>query len=111
MAAFLGLLPHVLHHAGPLAGAAFFAGVGGTLLFGALGFVAAIPLLLRLHRRTGTWRAPAMVLALFAAMFSLSAFVIGPAITGEGEGGDDTAGSPALTTPAGTAAGHEAHHD
>jgi len=31
-AALLGAAPHVLHHAGPLAGAALFAGLGGTLL-------------------------------------------------------------------------------
>ena len=36
-AAVLGAAPHVLHHAGPLAGAALLAGVGGKLLFGALG--------------------------------------------------------------------------
>ena len=31
-AALLGAAPHVLHHAGPPAGAALFAGLGGTLL-------------------------------------------------------------------------------
>ena len=41
----IGLLPHVLHHVGPLAGAAILAGAGGTLLFAAIGFVAAIPFL------------------------------------------------------------------
>lgn len=29
-----GIAPHVLHHAGPIAGAALLAGAGGTLLFG-----------------------------------------------------------------------------
>ena len=58
-AALLGAAPHVLHHAGPLAGAALFAGVGGTLLFGALGLAAATPLLLRMRRRSGSWRRPA----------------------------------------------------
>lgn len=107
LAAVLGLLPHVLHHVGPLAGAALFAGVGGTLLFGAVGLVAALPFLLRVHRRCGTWRMPAVLLATFAAMFSLSAFVIGPAITG---GGDEQA-EPAITTPGGTPPGsHEEHH-
>jgi hypothetical protein len=79
----VGILPHVLHHVGPLAGAALLAGVGGTLLFGAIGFVASIPFLLRLHRRFRSWRAPALALVVFAAMFSLSSFVIGPAISGE----------------------------
>lgn len=106
VAAVLGLLPHVLHHVGPLAGAALFAGVGGTLLFGAIGLVAAIPFLLRVHRRCGNWRVPAALLASFAAMFSLSAFVIGPAITGEN---DDS--KPAVTTPGGGSSGsHESHH-
>lgn len=80
----LGLLPHVLHHVGFLAGTALVAGSGGTALFGALGFLASIPFLLRLRRRFGTWRAPAIGLLIFAAMFSLSAFVIGPAISGSG---------------------------
>ena len=80
--AFIGLLPHVLHHAGPLAGAALLAGATGRALFAAIGFVAAIPFLRRLRLRFGTWRAPAIALAVFAAMFSLSSFVIGPAISG-----------------------------
>lgn len=79
-AVVLGVLPHVLHHVGLFAGA-LFAGVGGSLLFGAVGFLAAIPFLLRVHRRSGTWRTPAVLLALFAVMFSISTFVIGPAIT------------------------------
>ena len=80
----LGLLPHVLHHVAILAGTALVAGSGGTALFGALGFLASIPFLLRLRRRFGTWLAPAIGLLIFAAMFSLSAFVIGPAISGTG---------------------------
>lgn len=73
-------MPHVLHHVGLFAGA-LFAGAGGSLLFGVVGFLAAIPFLLRVHRRTGTWRMPAALLALFAVIFSISTFVIGPAIT------------------------------
>jgi hypothetical protein len=80
----VGLLPHVLHHIGLLAGTALVAGSGGTALFGALGLLASVPLLLRLRRRFGTWVAPAIGLLVFAAMFSLSAFVIGPAISGTG---------------------------
>ena len=80
----LGLLPHILHHVAILAGTALVAGSGGTALFGVLGFVASIPFLLRLRRRFGTWLAPAIGLLIFAAMFSLSAFVIGPAISGTG---------------------------
>ncbi len=94
-----GLAPHVLHHVGPLAGAALLGGATGTVLFAAIGFVAAIPFLLRLHRRFATWKAPAIALAVFVAMFSLSAFLIGPAITG----GSDT---PNLEQPG----GHLGHH-
>ena len=107
-AAFTGLLPHVLHHAGPLAGTALFAGVGGSLLFFAIGLVVAIPFLRRIHRRFGTWRAPAIALALFAIVFSISTFVIAPAITASDGGGRASAtGSP--SQPALSA--HEAHHE
>jgi hypothetical protein len=98
--AFVGLLPHVLHHVGPLAGAALLAGATGRVLFAAIGFVAAIPFLRRLQRRFGTWRAPAFALALFAAMFSLSSFVIGPAISG-----DSGSARPGIEQD-----GHEQHH-
>jgi len=80
----VGLLPHVLHHVTLLAGTALVAGSGGTALFGALGLLASVPFLLRLRQRFGTWRAPALGLLIFAAMFSLSTFVIGPAISGAG---------------------------
>lgn len=96
-----GLAPHVLHHVGPLAGAALLAGAGGRLLFAAIGFVAAIPFLLRLRRRFASWKAPAIALAIFAAMFSLSSFVIGPLITGGG--GSD---KPGIEQPA----DHASHH-
>ena len=68
----MGLLPHVLHHIGLLAGTALVAGSGGTALFGALGLLASIPMLVRLYRRFGSWIAPALGLLVFAAMFSLS---------------------------------------
>jgi len=35
----LAVVPHVLHHIGILAGAAFLTGLGGSLLLGALGLV------------------------------------------------------------------------
>jgi apolipoprotein N-acyltransferase len=99
---FIGLLPHVLHHVGPLAGAALLAGATGTVLFAAIGFVAAAPFLLRVYRRFGTWRAPAIALAIFAAMFSLSSFVIGPTVSDRG----DPVTKPGIEQPA----GHAAHH-
>lgn len=93
----LGLAPHLLHHISLLAGTALVAGSGGTTLFAVAGLVMSVPLLLRLRRRFGTWLAPAVGLAAFAAMFALSAFVIGPAISG-------TASSPA------PAVDHSNHH-
>ena len=97
IATIVGLFPHVLHHIGLLAGVALVTGTGGTILFGLVGLAASIPLLVRLHRRFRTWRAPAIALVVFAAMFSLSSFVIGPAISGDSGG---------TKTPA----GHEQHH-
>lgn len=111
VAVVLGLLPHVLHHVGLLAGAALLAGTAGTLLFGAIGLVAAIPFLLRVHRRCGNWRVPAALLATFAAMFSISAFVIGPALSGADNDGGGTATPTHQTAPGAPAkTGHDAHH-
>ena len=62
-AAVLGAAPHELHHVGPLAGAAVLAGVSGKLLFGAVGFLLAVPMLRRVHRRQGSWTVPGGVLA------------------------------------------------
>lgn len=80
--AVTGLAPHVLHHVGPLAGAAILAGTGGRVLFAGVAVVVSVPFLLRLHRRFGTWLAPAIAFVVMAALFSLSSFVIGPAISG-----------------------------
>lgn len=91
--AIFGVIPHVLHHVGALAGTALVAGSGGTALFGSVGLLLSVPLLLRLRRRFGSWRAPAIGLAVFAAMFALSTFVIGPAISG---GGADPAPGPVV---------------
>lgn len=79
-AAITGAAPHVLHHVGPLAGTALVAGAGGRALFGLAGFVATIPMLRRLRRRTGSWRAPALALAAFAAIYTASTLFVGPAI-------------------------------
>lgn len=98
----LGILPHVLHHIGPLAGAALLAGAGGTALFAAIGFVASIPFLIRLHRRFHTWVAPAIATVLFAVMFILSTLVIAPAISGRGT----TTPAPSVQQPT----GHASHH-
>jgi hypothetical protein len=81
--AVMGLLPHVLHHVGLLGGAVLVSGATGNVLFAVLGIVFSLPLLRRLHRRFGTWKAPTLALGVFTLMFSLSAFVIGPAISGD----------------------------
>ena len=78
----VGLAPHVLHHIALLGGTALLAGSGGTALFAVVGLVASVPLLLRLRQRFGSWWAPVIGLSVFAMMFVLSAFVIGPAISG-----------------------------
>ncbi len=78
--AAMGLAPHVLHHIGLLAGTALLAGIGGTVLFGVLGLATMLPMLLRLRRRFSTWWAPGVAVAVFAAMFAVSTFLIGPAL-------------------------------
>lgn len=103
--AVMGLLPHVLHHVSFFAGAALLTGVGGNLAFGALGLLFSVPLLRRLYRRFHTWKAPAVALAVFATMFSLSAFVIGPAISGN----DDPAPAPSGQDV--SPEEHAEHHD
>ncbi|GAB2856945.1 hypothetical protein [Nocardioides pacificus] len=106
----MGLLPHVLHHVGIFAGAFLVAGVAGNLIFGTAGLLLTIPLLLRLFRRFGTWKAPAIAVAVFAAMFSLSTFVLGPALTvGTSEPGPDP-GTPAPTQTSPTDPAHDTHH-
>lgn len=79
-AAVTGAAPHVLHHIGPLAGTAIVAGAGGLVLFGVAGLVITIPMLRRLRSRTGSWRAPSLALAAFAAVYTLSTLFVGPAI-------------------------------
>ncbi|WP_345045740.1 hypothetical protein [Georgenia daeguensis] len=98
----MGLAPHVLHHVGPLVGTALVAGAGGTALFGLLGLAASVPMLVRLKRRFASWWAPVVALLVFAAMFGISSFVIGPRIS-------------AATDPAEPAVSetvdHGVHHD
>lgn len=101
----MGLLPHVLHHAGFVIGVGLFAGAVGNLVFGVLGLLLSIPLLRRLYRRYGTWKAPAIALMIFDGMFASSAFVIGPWINGGST--PSQAPSPTNTT---TITDHTGHH-
>ncbi len=98
--AVTGLAPHVLHHVGPLAGAAFVSGALGTSLFAIVGFVVTIPLLLRLRRRFGSWKVPAVALALFAAIFVISNTVVGSLVAA-----GDEVGRPPVTDEE-----HQDHH-
>jgi predicted PurR-regulated permease PerM len=100
LGALVGLAPHVLHHVGPLVGTALVAGAGGTVLFGVVGLIASVPMLIKLHRRFSSWWAPAIALAAFTAMFLISSFVIGPLISGSGQ----------PTAPGITTVDHDAHH-
>lgn len=78
-----GVAPHVLHHVGPLAGAALLAGTGGKLIFFLIGLAVATPMLVRLYRRFHTWTAPAVAITVFALTYTLSSLYLGPLITGE----------------------------
>lgn len=104
--AALGILPHVMHHIGLLAGAALLTGVLGNGILYVVGLLMSIPLLKRLRSRFQTMWAPAIGVALFTALFSLSAFVVGPAISGGGEQVPATTPAPAVTTTP----GHDGHH-
>jgi hypothetical protein len=110
-AAVLGAAAHVLHHVGPLAGAALLAGATGKLLFGALGFLLAVPMLRRLRRRAGSWRVPRGALALMTVIFTFSSFVIGPALAGSGDEPRTPSKNVPSTAPQSVAQDeHEAHH-
>lgn len=101
----LGVLPHVMHHIGLLAGAALVTGAADNAAFYALGLLFSLPLLRRLYRRFRTWWAPALAVGAFTVLFAFSALVVGPALT--------TARSPANPpqAPAGTPMqDHAAHH-
>lgn len=78
-----GVAPHLLHHVGPLAGAALLAGAGGQVLFFLAGIALATPMLIRLYRRFRTWAAPAMAVGIFAITYTLSTLFVGPLFTGE----------------------------
>ena len=99
--ALIGVVPHALHHVGPLAGAALVAGATGKVVFGVIGLVASIPFLRRLYRRFHTWRAPAAALGVFVVGFAVSALVIGPAISDS-----DAPAEPGIQQPS----NHAGHH-
>jgi len=97
-----GVAPHVLHHVGPLAGAAVLAGTAGRILFFIIGLAVATPMLIRLYVRYRTWAAPAIAVAVFALTYTVSSLYLGPLLTGETPGPTD----PASVTTTVDAHGH-----
>ena len=83
--AVTGVAPHVLHHVGPLAGAALLAGFAGQVLFFVLGLALSVPILLKLYRRFGTPLAPAIAVIAFVAVFTFSSVVVAPLLTDSDE--------------------------
>ena len=102
--AVLGLVPHVLHHVGLIAGAAFLTGAGGNAALYLVGLLLSIPMLRRIHRRFQTWHAPAIAVAVFTAMFLISALVVGPAISADSGTTDAPSPGPTPTVQ------HTEHH-
>jgi hypothetical protein len=93
----------VLHHVGPLAGAALLAGFGGRAIFFALGLILSLPLLRRLYERFGTLVAPTLAVVAFAAVFTFSSRVIAPRLIGSDN-------SPPATPGIQQPSGHASHH-
>jgi len=107
----LAIVPHVLHHVGLIAGAALITAAAGNTLFYAVGLLLSVPMLRRLFRRFRTLWAPAIAVAVFTGLFSLSAFVIGPAISGTGDAQAPTnRDSPTPIDEHGHTAGTDAGH-
>ncbi|EWT07737.1 hypothetical protein N864_23510 [Intrasporangium chromatireducens Q5-1] len=102
----LGIVPHVMHHIGLLAGAALLTGVWGNGVLYIVGLLLSIPLLRRIHARFRTPWAPVLGVAAFTTLFALSAFIIGPALSGA------TAGATPDRTPTPTVTSneHAGHH-
>jgi hypothetical protein len=83
-------------------------GLAGNLTFALVGLLLSIPMLRRLYRRFGTWKAPAIAVVIFAAMFTLSAVVIGPAISGTSS--TDQPPGPSGPSRAPAPEDHTSHH-
>jgi hypothetical protein len=107
----LGVAPHVLHHISLLAGAALITGASGNALFYVIGLALSVPMLRRLYRRFRTPWAPAIAIAVFTGLFSLSAFVIGPAISGTDDPAPTSPTNPGPSNPSPSPTGdHTDHH-
>ena len=104
--AALGLLPHIMHHVGLLAGAAVLTGVLGNTMLYVVGLILSVPLFNRLRTRFHSAWAPVIGIAIFTALFALSAFVVGPAISGVRDEGPARAPTPVMTS----SDAHTDHH-
>ena len=107
--ALMGLAPHVMHHIGFLAGAAILTGFLGNAVLYVAGLLLSIPLLRRLRRRFGTWKAPAIGVVIFSALFAFSTFVLGPLFNPDPRSGEEPAAPAPSATPA--AEEHDGHHE
>lgn len=105
----LGVAPHVLHHVSLLGGAALITGASGNALFYVIGLALSFPMLRRLYRRFRTPWAPGIAVAVFTGLFSLSAFVIGPAISGTDGPAPQSPTNPGPSNPSPTG-DHAGHH-
>jgi len=106
----LGIAPHVLHHVSLLAGAALITGASGNALFYVIGLALSVPMLRRLYRRFRTPWAPMIAVAVFTGLFSLSAFVIGPAISGTDDPAPTGPTNPGPSNPSPSPTGDHAEH-
>lgn len=106
--ALLGLLPHVLHHVGIFAGTVLLAGLWGNAVLYVAGLLLSIPMLRRLRRRFNSPIAPLVGVLAFTGLFLLSAFVIGPALSGTQT--SPTAPPSSVSIPAAGEDEHASHH-
>lgn len=104
--AALGVVPHVAHHVGLVAGAAVLTGALGNAALYLIGLVLTVPLLRRLRARYRSAWAPALAVSLFTGLFALSALVVGPAISRTQDQVQRPGQSPAVMTTD----EHAAHH-
>lgn len=102
----LGIVPHVMHHIGILAGAALLTGLWGNSVLYVVGLLLSIPLLRRIHARFRSLWAPAVGVAVFTTLFAVSSFVIGPAISGATAGPSAPDRTPVPTVTSDEHAGH-----
>lgn len=107
--ALMGLAPHVLHHVGFLAGAAILTGFLGNAVLYVAGLLLSIPLLRRIHRRFGTWKAPTIGVMIFSTLFLFSTLVLGPLFNPDPGSGEKPDAPAPSATPA--AEEHDGHHE